>query len=1024
MNLPLVQSSSVPVRTMDRDQLARDLVNQVEGEVRFGHHDRMLYATDASLYQVEPIGVVIPASTQDALRLVTWATKHSVALLPRGGGTSLAGQCTNHAVIADFTPRCREILSYDATTGTALVEPGCTIDDFNDTLTSLGGDISSFFFAADPATSRHASFGGCVGNNAAGARSIRYGRTSENVRGLDVALVAPGFEGRKITLSRGSAGEDPAVKDLTMRVCAVVAHHAELIDERFPKTLRRNAGYGLDMVLADMRRAGWKNGDNISDAVLDSVNLAHLLCGSEGTLAVTLGVHVTLHAKPRAKGLAVLGFESLDAAIAVVPAILKTDPTAVELLDDTVVDLARANTEYRKYVELMPQPAEGKPLKAVLYVEYFAQSPEEILTNFESLRKAVPGVASQFHTQAQAMLNAWKLRKAGEPLLHGVPGHRKPITFVEDNAIPIENLLTFVQELRTIVAAQGTWAAFYAHASVGVLHVRPLIDIHDEADRERMRTIAVQTADLAKRLGGVMSGEHGDGRIRGPLLERFYGAEIMSAMREIKAIFDPKGLLNPGNIVEPRPIEAMTQHLRVMPSGDPQGGGEHYVTSPPAGKGRPLTLPAGLSTYFSYDDQHGFDAAVEMCNGAGVCRKKQGGTMCPSYHATLDERHSTRGRGNALRLAITGQLENVWNDPQTKETLNLCLSCKACKTECPSNVDIARLKAEYAAQGYKAAGRAPFQAVFFGAIRTLNRLGSLTPGLANYMNSTFIARTLVKAVLNIDPRRSLPPFARSLKARWGAKSQHNISKPRVVLFGDCFSMFNEPGIGLAAKKVYEACGYDVVLADAGCCGRAKISLGLLPQAIDEIDVTLSKLKGYIDDPAVAAIIVSEPSCLSAMKDDWLTLKLRSPLALRKALAAKAFLPEQYLQLRWDSHPVTPVFRANDREVLLHGHCHQKALWGNESSAGALGKILGSRFKVLDTGCCGMAGSFGFTCDRFDLSVKIAEGALLPQVREKPDAMIAAPGTSCRHQLHDLAQRKAQHPIEIIADLLDVNGLGR
>ncbi len=1019
MNLQLVQSSAGPSRVPDRDQLARDLVNQVEGEVRFGLHDRMLYATDASLYQVEPIGVVIPASTDDALRLVTWATKYNIALLPRGGGTSLAGQCTNYAVIADFTPRCRAIISYDAAARTALVEPGRTIDDFNDELTSLGGDISQLFFAADPATSRHASFGGCVGNNAAGARSIRYGRTSESVIGLDVALLSPGFEGRKVTLKRGSSATDPAVKDLTSRVCGVVARHAELIHERFPKTLRRNAGYGLDMVLADMKRGGWKPGDPLSDTVLESVNLAHLLCGSEGTLAVTLGVHVMLHPKPRAKGLAVLGFESLDAAIAVVPAILKTDPTAVELLDDTVVDLARANTEYRKYVELMPQPGAGQPLKAILYVEYFAQSQEEILANFESLRSAVPGVASQFHTQVQAMLNAWKLRKAGEPLLHGVPGHRKPITFVEDNAIPIENLLTFVQELRTIVANHGTWAAFYAHASVGVLHVRPLIDIHDEADRERMRSIAVQTADLAKRLGGVMSGEHGDGRIRGPLLERFYGPELMSAMREVKAIFDPQGLLNPGNIVEPRPIAAITQHLRVLPSGDPATAGEQYVTSPPAGKGRPLTLPAGLETYFSYDDQHGFDAAVEMCNGAGVCRKKQGGTMCPSYHATLDERHSTRGRGNALRLAITGQLGTVWNDAQTKETLNLCLSCKACKTECPSNVDISRLKAEYTAQGYKAAGRAPLQAVVFGAIRTLNRLGSITPLLANYVGETYIARSLAKALLNIDPRRSLPLFARSLKARWGPAAQHNISKPRVVFFGDCFSMFNEPGIGMAAKKVYEAFGFDVVLADAGCCGRAKISLGLLPQAIDEIDATISKLSGYAQDPAVAAILVSEPSCLSAMKDDWLTLKLRSPLALRQALAAKAFLPEQYLHLRWDSHPTLPTFRASEREVLLHGHCHQKALWGNESSAAALAKVVGARLKVLDTGCCGMAGSFGFTCDRFDLSVKIAEGSLMPQVREKPDALIAAPGTSCRHQLHDLAKRTAQHPIEIIADLIEV-----
>jgi Fe-S oxidoreductase len=716
---------------------------------------------------------------------------------------------------------------------------------------------------------------------------------------------------------------------------------------------------------------------------------------------------LALHPKPKSKGLSVLGFSDLDEAIAAVIPILATGPSAVELLDDMVVGLASANAEYRRYVELMPLPADGKPLKAVLYVEYFSTyGPEEIQAKFEQLAKLIPGIARQDHTDAKAMLNAWKLRKAGEPLLHGVPGDRKPITFIEDNAIPVERLGEFVKRLRAIVTKHGTIAAYWAHASVGVLHVRPLIDIHDTADRKIMQAIAVETADLARELGGVMSGEHGDGRVRGPLLERFFGPEIMAAFRDVKTIFDPRNLLNPGNIVEPRPIESISQKLRVEPAID-----------------RPTTFPS-VHTSFNYDDQHGFEGAVEMCNGAGVCRKKTGGTMCPSYQATLDERHSTRGRGNALRLAISGQLGapetpgGVWNDPGTVETLNLCLSCKACKTECPSNVDISRLKAEYTSQRYKAAGGPPLSAMMFGYVRTLNRLGSLTPGLANWMNRTPLVKWLLKKFAKIDPRRDIPAFARSLASDFRAEPAN--SKPRVALFGDCFTMFNEPGIGRATKIVYEALGYHITLADAGCCGRSFISTGLLPEAIDQVDATIERLRPLIDDERVEAILVAEPSCLSAIKDDWLQLNLQAPIALRKKLAAKCFLPEEFLA-RAD-HALQLKAMCDDadggrllRPVVLHGHCHQKALWGAESSAKILREILGDDLKVLDTGCCGMAGSFGFTTDRYDLSMRIGELTLFPALRDAPHAEVCAPGTSCRHQIHDGAGRKAVHPIELIAE---------
>lgn len=1000
-SLPILSQSAVsPVvraRGLDEDAregLARELVNAVEGEVRFDAHNRMLYATDASLYQVEPLGVVIPSSIDDAVAAVRFCSERGLPMLPRGGGTSLAGQCTNNAVVIDVSPRCRHIVEVNVAKRFVRVEPGITVDDLNDAIANTG-----LFFAPDPATARHASIGGCIGNNAAGSRSVRYGRTSESVIAVDACLA----DGTRVEFGPGSARRDERVAKLTQRVVELVRRYEGLIRERFPKTIRRNAGYGLDMILQQLDKG----------VAPEDVSLAPLLCGSEGTLAFTLGATLTLHERPKAKALAVLSFATLDDAIDAVIPILATKPSAIELLDDLVVSLARANTEYRKYVELLPAPPGGSgALNAVLYVEYFGASDAEVSERVEALRKACAASPVQVHTNATAMLNAWKLRKAGEPLLHGIPGSRKPITFVEDNAIPVENLSRFVKELRKIVESYGTRAAFYAHASVGVLHVRPLIDIHDEADRDRMRAIAVATADLARSLGGVMSGEHGDGRVRGPLLERFYGPELMQAFRELKLIFDPQGLLNPGNIVDvfgdnPRPVASITQNLRVEPQ-----------------VGRPAAFPQ-VETSFDFSDQHGLDGAVEMCNGSGVCRKKQSGTMCPSYMATLDERHSTRGRGNALRLAITGQLKldtvgeasqpdaDVWSDQGTIETLDLCLSCKACKTECPSNVDISKLKAEYTSQRYIRHG-APLAVRIMSQIRTLNKLGAIAPGAANAMNA--LAGGLIRRVLGIDARRTLPMFSTSLSRVWGEET--SAGRPVVVLFGDCFTMYNESSIGMATKRVLEAFGYEVRLANAGCCGRAKISLGMLPQAIEEIDATLEKLRPVIDDDRVVAVLVAEPSCLSAFKDDWQTLKLKTPKSQRERLAKKSWLPEQFLHAKWDAHPQRPAMKAPAGRVLLHGHCHQKALWGAASSADMLRRVAGDKLTVLDTGCCGMAGSFGYAEHRYDLSMQIGELAIFPAARTMtPRDVLVAPGTSCRHQVHDGVGKHAVHPMQFVADCL-------
>lgn len=978
------------------------------GTLRVGRHDRMLYATDASMYQIEPLGVVVPTDATGVERAVSWCHEQGVGLLPRGGGTSLAGQCTNHAVVVDTSAAMRTLGPVEGAPGSETVwaEAGCVLDEINAELSRRKGGGAGLFFPPDPATVAQACIGGCIGNNASGSRSIKYGRTVDSILAIDAVLSS----GARVVFERGAGRRDPVALKLAEGVAAIVRANERLIRERFPKTLRRNAGYALDMVLAQLD-AGVEPAD---------LDLTKLLCGSEGTLAVTVAAKLKLWPLPKAKGLALVSFASVDAAIDVVTALLQTGVSAVELVDDVVIEAALHNIECREYVKAFP-PVDGQPPKAVLYVEYQELTPDALNQRMASVAGVLPpGTPVRLVTDAPGMNNAWKLRKAGEPLLHGLPGDRKPLTFVEDNAVPPENLGRFVREFRQIVEREGTRAAFWAHASVGVLHVRPMLDPHSEADLEKLQRIAVEAADLAKACGGVMSGEHGDGRARGPLLERFYGPELMRAFGDVKRLFDPKGILNPGNIVTPGPVSSIVERTRIQP----QRGESENARKP--------TVPQ-VSTFFEYDDHHGFAGAVERCNGAGVCRKQSGGTMCPSYRGTADERHSTRGRGNALRLAITGQLGSAgesgpaWNDAETIKTLGLCLSCKACKAECPSNVDIARLKAEYTAQRYKQQGRVPLGAWVTGHVRTLNKLGSLAPALANWGASTVLGRWIAEKAMGIDRRRPLPRFETSLYKQWGA-SVAATAAPQVAIFGDCFTVYNEPRIGLASRRVLERLGYRVTLPAHGCCGRSMISVGMLPEAIATIDATVEQLRPLIEDDTVKAILFLEPSCLSAVKDDWLQLKCRSPKKLRERLAAKAMLVEQFIDAEWDRHPQRPAVAAEavDR-VALHAHCHQKALWGAGSSGAALKRFLGDRLTVLKTGCCGMAGGFGYDKDKSDLSVTIAnlpahQGGVMKSIDEAAkgeQVTVCATGTSCRHQISDMSggSREAVHPIELIDRLL-------
>ncbi|MBO6739327.1 MAG: FAD-binding protein [Phycisphaerales bacterium] len=971
---------------MNRDtntMLPAEFVSEVRRlgiDLRDDAHSRGLYSTDASIYQVAPIAVACPARIDQIPLLMKACSRHAVPVLPRGGGTSLAGQCVNRALVLDVSAACHHLRNVDLDEMTCDVEPGITIDDLNDRLACDG-----VFFAPDPSTARQANVGGCIGNNAAGVHSVLYGRTSENVISVRACLA----NGRELTFGPGASEHDPAVREITTRVVGVVREHRDQIRSRFPKTMRRSSGYQLDVILEQLESSDWDIG---------GVNLAPLLCGSEGTLAVTTGARLRLRPIPNQKGLGVLSFGSIDDAIRAVEKILTLRPAGVELLDDLIMDLARGNKECAEHIAVLPD----RDAKAVLFVEFFGPDTASVDESLNGLGLLLPDAPLAVFTQPEDMAAAWKLRKAGEPLLHAIPGNRKPLGFVEDNAIPVPRLLEFVQRFRAIVEGQGTVASYYAHASVGVLHVRPLLDLRDPQDERAMHRIASDVADLAIELGGVPSGEHGDGRARGPFIERMFGRELLGAFREIKSIFDPEGLLNPGIIVDPQAVDSISHHTRIRPHDKP-------------------VRVASLDTFYHYKPEHGFAHAVELCNGAGVCRRKEGGVMCPSYQATLDERHSTRGRGNALRLALTGQIEldceptgeARLSDAETLGTLDLCLSCKGCKSECPSSVDIAKLKSEYLAQGYKESG-IPARVRVMSHIHTLNRLGSVVPWLSNAMQRFPPVRSLINHAMGVHPSRSLPRFARPMKARRFTRD----GSPRVVLLSDTFTTHNEPEIAHACIGLLEKLGYDICVVPVSDLGRAAISQGNLEHAVRDADSTLDRLSHLIEDESVMAFLMPEPSCLSAVCDDWADLKLRHTPEFLNQLVSRSVLPETFIERFFTKHPEQLRTRNFSGRIVLHGHCHQKSLWGDATSSAIFERLYPGRVRTLATGCCGMAGSFGYDANHYELSMKIGEQSLFPSVRElKDDDILIAPGSSCRHQIVDGTSKGAVHPIVALERLL-------
>jgi len=946
--------------------LERTLKARIRGEVTFDEVTRGIYATDASNYMIMPVAVVLPVDQADVLAVIETASEHGISILPRGGGTSLAGQAVGESVVIDFTKYMNRIVEIDVEKRWARVQPGVVRDNLNAALARYG-----LHFAPDPATSNRATIGGMVGNNSSGTRSIVYGKTVDHLLETKVVLGDREVLEFKNLTSReyaGRSGQENREGQLLRGFEQIIHSSREEILRIFPKVMRRVGGYNLDEFVNT-----------------DIWNLAKLIAGSEGTLATLLEARINLEPLPKHTALCVVHFAELLEAIRTVEPILAHGPSAVELLDRTVIALARENLSTAPLCGFF----QGDP-EAVLIVEFFGDTREEAIHKVENLTEELRGQGVSYAcpvlSEAAGQARVWEVRKKGLGLLLGLKGDRKPIPFIEDACVPTTVLADYVDQVIKICKSHQTQLVMYAHASVGVIHLRPVLDLARMDDIERMKAIADETFELVKQYSGAWSSEHGDGLSRSPYLERFFGPRIYQAFKEVKRLFDPAGLMNPGKITG---APAMDENLRYGPE---------YK--------RP-----GFSTEYKYKEFGNFSAAVEMCTGVGECRKILNGTMCPSYIATQDEEHSTRGRANALRLAMTGTFgPEGLADRRLFEVLDLCLSCKSCKSECPSNVDMARLKSEFLQKYHDRHGCSLRERMVALSLDLAGTCSGWRAPLVNRLMKTTIFRASLERVGGIDRRRVLPAYAREPFYRWFANRPKKTAAQKIVLFDDCYINYNEPHIGMAAVELLESCGYEVVLARAGCCQRARISHGFLRQARRAGEKTMRRLDEHIRRGL--KVVVCEPSCVSALTDDL--PDLIDDEGLGERMRENVMMIDVFIQQEIESKRLVCAFTSPLKEVVVHGHCHQRALYGTSAMEKILDKVPGLSVSELDSGCCGMAGSFGYEKEHYELSLKIGEDRLFPAIRDldQNTALIAC-GFSCRHQIQHATGAKALHWVETV-----------
>jgi FAD/FMN-containing dehydrogenase/Fe-S oxidoreductase len=967
--------TAAPERTaIGADELERELTRALDGEVAFDDYTRHLFSQDASMYTMTPLGVAYPAHAADVAVAVRLAREAGVPVLARGAGTSLAGQTVGPGLVLDLSRHMHRITDLDPAAATARVEPGVVQDDLNRAAAPHG-----LMFGPDTSTSNRATIGGMIGNNSAGSGSVRFGMTIDHVQEVDVVLA----DGSTATFGVVDEAErarraqgDTLEAEIYRRLPELVAEHAAAIATGFPQFWRRAGGYRLDR-LAD-------------GAPFD---LAKFIVGSEGTLAIITCARVGLVPKPSKQVFAVGHFETVQGAINATEDALSLQPAGVELLDRTILDLSRQKIEYAALGKIL----QGDP-EALLFVSFTGDDEAELVTAMDELVGLWERNGHGYHTlravtpaQQGALM---KVRKSALGLLMAnSEGARRPLAFVEDTAVDPKHLAEYTARFRDVLDRHGLEAGFYGHCSVGCLHIRPFVDLSKPGQVDVMRSVAVEIKDLVREYGGVNSSEHGDGLARSEFNRELFGDELYEAMRQVKGLFDPQGTLNPGKIVD---SPSMTEHLR--------------DANPPQ--------PGPLRTRLQFDVVGGMFGAADRCMNIGLCRKSTTGAMCPSYIATRMEEHSTRGRAGALVKALSeGDPHTALADERLHEVLDLCLMCKACKSECPLGVDVSAMKSEALAAKHDVHGT-PLRSRAFGAIRTLNKLGAATAPLSNLPGKIKPLRALMDSRFGIARQRELPVFQRTTLIRWFNKhdAPANPTQQPVTMLADSFTSYTEPGIGQAVVRLLEAAGHPVRLESKGCCGRPSISKGLLDDARDKAQKLAANLCDGVEPGS--PIVGCEPSCILTLRAEHVDLLPDDPNV--RDVAARVRLPEELLveaidagrlRLREDSWLA-------GRTVVFHGHCHQKAEAGTAATVALLQRIPGVTVQELDAGCCGMAGSFGFESEHYDVSLQVGEDRLFPAVRSAPaDAVIAATGVSCRQQIFHGTQRTAWHPAELVLEAL-------
>ena len=941
------------------------LQQRLQGEVLADRFSRAMYATDASVYQILPAAVVRPCNAADVVETVRFCREQGLAITARGGGTSQAGQAIGAGISLDFSRHMNRILDLDIAKQTVTVEPGIVLAELNQALKPHGLQLP-----LDLSTANRATIGGMIANNSAGTRSIIYGKTLDYVEALQVVL----SDGAVVWTGPLAADELVAKlgrTDLEGQLYRIVnelgKRHAGEIERRYPRILRRVGGYNLDEFTPA----------RLAEHPFD---LGRVLVGSEGTLGLTLQAKLRLVPLPQTRAVCCLQFADVLTALRATPTILGFEPSAIELVDRFILDTTKGRVEFEPLRDFIV----GDP-GAVLIVEFMGA---EAAARVEALAAAGLGEYLYRASSAAEQAKIWELRRAALGLtMSKKGGDAKGISFIEDTAVAPEYLAEYIEKLQGILAKYETEAGFYAHASVGLLHIRPVINLKFSTGVERFAAIADEVADLVLAYGGALSGEHGDGLVRAPFQERMFGSILYQAFCQLKVAFDPDNLFNPGKIVHAPPL---TDNLRF---------GVSYKTPE-------------YDTAFAFDDYGGLLRATEQCSGVGACRQTVGGTMCPSYMATREEKDSTRGRANSLRLALNGQLSELGlADPELREVMALCLECKACASECPTGVDMARLKSEFQYQ-FRQRHDGSWRERLLGEMATLSRWGSRLAPLSNWLAAPAPSRRFLAGLLGLDARRPLPRFARrSFVAGWRPKAgAKEADRPIVALFADTFNNYYEPDNLQAAAQLLQAAGAHVQLAPQVCCGRPLISKGFLDEAAHQATVMTRALLPLIE--AGIPVLFSEPSCHSAVLDDHPRLLRGMARAEARQVAAGAQLLEGWLaengtQLQFASGPA---------RLLVHGHCHQKALVGMEPLRKLLQHLPGTTVELLDSGCCGQAGLFGY--EQYDISRAIGERRLLPAARAlSEEEYLIAPGFSCRHQVDHFTGIQPLAPAQLLARYL-------